>query len=52
MGKKRLTIVMPREEYAALEELADREERTVPQQATFLIRQVVTASERDGAVPR
>ena len=43
MARKRLTIVLPKEEYAALEELADREERTAPQQATFLVRQAVAA---------
>ena len=47
VDRHRLTVVLPKEEYVALEALADRQERTAPQQATWLLRQALTQGEGD-----
>ena len=45
-NRKRVMIVLANDEFGALEKLADKEERTAPQQATFIIRQMLA---REGA---
>ena len=41
MARRHLTVTLPREEYLLLGELATREERTAPQQASYLLRQLL-----------
>ena len=40
---RRFVVCLPPEEYRRLKELADREERIIEQQASYLLRQVLAA---------
>ncbi len=42
--QRRVSLVLPAREYAALETLARHEERTAMQQATYIIRRALAAS--------
>ena len=43
MARRPLTVVLSKDEYLQLAKLAEQQERTTPQQATFLLRQRLKA---------
>jgi hypothetical protein len=42
MQRKRVVVTLPRDAYCLLEQLAEREERAIDQQASFLLRRVLS----------
>lgn len=42
MAKRRLLVLLPPDEYQQLEHWAEREERTLDQQASYVLRQALT----------
>lgn len=47
MARRNLTVTLPKEEYLLLGELAAQEERTAPQQASYLLRQLLRDTAAD-----
>ena len=45
--RRNLTVVLQKPEYLVLVELAEQDERTAPQQATHLLRQLLQKVERE-----
>ena len=42
--RRRVVVTLPRDAYRLLEQLAEREERAIDQQASFLLRRVLTGA--------